>query len=53
MELILNLDFVTTEFELSGLRKDSLGFDNESKSLDMYDLSIVLRIYIEKVIAVN
>ena len=32
MELILNIDFVTREFELSGLRIDSLGFDKESNS---------------------
>lgn len=32
MELILNIDFVTTEFELSGLGIDTLGFENESNS---------------------
>jgi predicted transport protein len=29
---IFGLDFVTTEFELNGLRIDSLGFDNQSQS---------------------
>lgn len=32
MKSILNLDFITTEFELSGLRIDTLGYDNESNS---------------------
>lgn len=32
MKPILNLDFITTEFELSGLRIDTLGYDNESNS---------------------
>lgn len=32
MKSILNLEFITTEFELSGLRIDSLGYDNESNS---------------------
>lgn len=32
MKSILNLDFITTEFELDGLRIDSLGYDNESNS---------------------
>ena len=29
---IFNMEFVATEFELNGLRIDSLGFDNDSKS---------------------
>ena len=32
MKSILNLEFITTEFELSGLRIDSLRYDNESNS---------------------
>ena len=32
MKSILNLDFITTEFEQDGLRIDSLGYDNESNS---------------------
>lgn len=32
MALLLDIEFVTTEFELSGLRIDSLGFDKESNS---------------------
>ncbi|HET6590021.1 MAG TPA: hypothetical protein VFG45_07660 [Candidatus Nitrosocosmicus sp.] len=32
MKLLLNIEFITAEFELQGLRIDSLGFDNESNS---------------------
>ncbi len=32
IKTIFNIDFVTSEFELNGLRIDSLGFDNDSKS---------------------
>jgi len=32
MNSIFGLDFVTTEFELNGLRIDSLGFDNQAQS---------------------
>jgi predicted transport protein len=32
MKSLLNLEFLTTEFELTGLRIDSLGYDNESNS---------------------
>lgn len=32
MKLLLNIEFITTEFELQGLRIDSLAFDNESNS---------------------
>jgi predicted transport protein len=32
LKSILNLDFIATEFELDGLRIDSLGYDNESNS---------------------
>ena len=32
IQTIYNINFVTSEFELDGLRIDSLGFDNDSKS---------------------
>ena len=37
MTTIFNLDFVTSEFELDGLRIDSLGFDRASKSFTIIE----------------
>lgn len=37
MKTIFKLDFITSEFELDGLRIDSLGFDHESKSFTIIE----------------
>jgi predicted transport protein len=37
MKMIFKLDFITSEFELDGLRIDSLGFDQESKSFTIIE----------------
>jgi RecB family endonuclease NucS len=37
IKTIFNIDFVTSEFELNGLRIDSLGFDNDSKSFTIIE----------------
>ena len=37
IKTIFNIEFVTSEFELNGLRIDSLGFDNDSKSFTIIE----------------
>jgi RecB family endonuclease NucS len=37
MKTISNLEFITTEFQLDGLRIDSLGFDRQSKSFTIIE----------------
>ena len=37
MKSIFNLDFVSSEFELDGMRVDSIGFDKQSKSFTIIE----------------